>query len=229
MSQLQEFGDEIWTMDGDTVHMFAIPFATRMTIIRLESKGLWVHSPIMPTPERIDEVRALGDVEHIVAPNRLHSLGVEPWQRLFPKATVWVSPRFTESHSDISVDCVFHECCETGWESDVEHLLFAGNVYLDEVVFLHHKSGTVIMTDLIQRHVPSRNSVVWRMVKRSAGVLGEEGGVSLDLKASFVDTARAMQSKEALLSWDFDQLIIAHGYCVHENAKEFVEHSLSWL
>ncbi len=209
--------------------MFAIPFSTRMTIVRLESGELWVHSPIQPTPGRIDALRSLGTVRYIVAPNRIHSLGVNPFKAEFQNAEVWVSPKFPEAHPDIVVDAVFDSDSTPAWEEEIEHLVFRGSFYLDEVVFFHKLSRTLIITDIIQRHVAQENPIFWRMVKRFAGVLGRGGGVSLDLKASFSDRRLARQSKEKVLSWDFDRLVISHGHCVEKNARSIVEKSFSWI
>ena len=75
MSVLTEFGPDIWTVEGETVRMLGlVPFTTRMSVVRLSSGELWVHSPVDPTPERLEAVRELGPVTHIVAPNKIHSL-----------------------------------------------------------------------------------------------------------------------------------------------------------
>ena len=229
MTTLRSFGKDLWVIDGDPVRMYAIPFSTRMTIVRLESGSLWIHSPVAPTPERIAEVERLGSVEYIVAPNRIHSLGINPWKALYPEAKVWVSPKFLERHNDIKAESVFGSGSRPEWSNEIEYHIFAGSFYLDEVVFFHKKSRTLIMTDIIQKHAPSQNSWFWRQVKHLAGVLGKEGGVSLDLRATFNDKNLAKKSKETILSWDFNCLVISHGYCVKENAKSIVEKSLSWL
>ncbi len=229
MSALQLFGTDLWIMDGDPVRMFTIPFSTRMTIVRLESGKLWIHSPVAPTPNRIDALKRLGPVSFIIAPNRIHSLGVNPFKVKFPNAEVWVSPNFPESHKDIEADSVFGSDTNPEWGDEIEYHIFAGSFYLDEVVFFHKKSRTLIVTDIIQKHVTAKDPWFWRQVKHLAGVLGKEGGVSLDLKASFTDRSLAGKSKEKVLSWDFDRLVISHGYCVNKNAKSIVENCLSWI
>ena len=76
-SGMQPFGQNIWTMNGDRVRMYGVvPFATRMTVVRLASGGLWLHSPVRPTPDRRRAVDELGPVEHLVAPNKIHGLGI---------------------------------------------------------------------------------------------------------------------------------------------------------
>jgi hypothetical protein len=156
-------------------------------------------------------------------------LGVASSKALYPAATVWVSPRFRERHPDLPADRSLDGDATDTWGSEVEHLVFAGSKFLDEVVFLHRPSKTLIVTDLIQRHRPDAESWFWRIVKGWAGVLGDEGGTSRDLRWTFRDRTAARRSAEQVLDWDFDRLIISHGTCVHENAKDVVARAFTWL
>lgn len=63
-----EVAEDIWTHDGSVVPFYTIPYTTRMTIIRLSSGALWIHSP----EKLVDELAALGTVEYLVSPNKLH-------------------------------------------------------------------------------------------------------------------------------------------------------------
>ena len=97
-------------MDGDDVRIYRmLPFTTRMTVVQLESGGVWLHSPVRPTPERQRAVDQLGPVEHLVAPNKIHSLGIEPWKALYPSAKVWASPAFNRASSRYRRRCVANE------------------------------------------------------------------------------------------------------------------------
>lgn len=81
---LKIIGNNIWTMEGDMVRMFGIPFTTRMTIVRLSNGMLWLHSPIMPNSKRCTLVESLGKISYLIAPNKIHSLGIEPWKKRYP-------------------------------------------------------------------------------------------------------------------------------------------------
>lgn len=230
MTDLISFGQNIWTMDGDDVRMFRLlPFTTRMTVIRLETGGLWLHSPVHPTPERCRAVDELGPVEHLVAPNKIHSLGIEPWKALYPSATVWASPAFSERHPDITIDALLSNDVEAPWNSEIDHCVIEGHAVLDEVEFLHKPSKTLIITDLIQKHEAARNPWIWRGVKHMAGILGKGGGVPVDIRLSIRDKAAARRSIETILAWDFDNLIIAHGHCLHAGAKDDVARAFDWI
>ncbi len=217
-------------MNGDDVRMYGIlPFTTRMTVIQLDSGGVWLHSPVSPTPERQRAVDQLGPVEHLVAPNKIHSLGLKPWKALYPSAKIWASPEFTKRHPDIAVDTVLTNDVRAPWISEIDHCVIEGHTVLDEVAFLHKASKTLIITDLIQKHEISGESCIWRGVKHMAGVLGESGGVPLDIKLSIRNKTAFRRSIDTILKWDFVNLIIAHGHCVQGGAKEDVMRAFKWI
>lgn len=226
----QSFGPEIWTVDGDSLRMFGVlPFTTRMTVIRLRSGGLWVHSPVLPTPERTRAIDELGPVEHLVAPNKIHSLGIKPWKARYPSAKVWASPAFSRRHPDIAIDGVLASGVETVWSDEISHCAVEGHAILDELVFLHKRSKTLIVTDLIQKHEAANDSWFWRSVKALNGILGRSGGVPRDVKLSIRDKLAFRRSLAAILDWDFENLVLAHGHCLRGGAKKDVSHAFSWI
>ncbi|MEM1316145.1 MAG: DUF4336 domain-containing protein, partial [Pseudomonadota bacterium] len=205
-----------------------LPFETRMTVVRLAGGGLWLHSPVAPTPARLEAAAALGPVEHLVAPNLIHSLGVAPWKAAHPEATVWVSPGFAARHPDLPADIAFGPRIRPPWSGEIEHGLIEGHALLDEVVFLHRRSATLIVTDLIQKHDPARERWLWRQVKGLAGVLGRRGGTSRDIRLTVRDRAAFRRSVARVLDWEFDNLVISHGFCVKGGAKDEVRRALAW-
>ncbi len=227
---MQSFGESIWIMAGDAVRMYGVlPFTTRMTVVRLASGGLWLQSPVLPTPERRHAVNQLGPVAYLVAPNKIHSLGIEPWKQLYPAAKVWVSPAFERRHPAIAVDAVLTNEAEAPWRDEIDLCVIEGHPVLDEVAFLHRASKTLIITDVIQKHEAAGETWIWRGVKRMAGILGENGGVPLDIRLTFRDKQALRRSLETILGWDFDNLIIAHGHCLQGGAKEAVGRAFQWV
>jgi hypothetical protein len=64
---LKEFGHNIWTADGsEVVAMMGFHYPTRMAVIRLSDKDLFVWSPISLTESLRVEVDALGEVRYLV-------------------------------------------------------------------------------------------------------------------------------------------------------------------
>lgn len=69
---------------------FQVPFSTRMTVIRLQNGGLWVHSPIKPSDNLLLN-QEIGWGKHLIAPNVLHYSYIDEWHQLFPEAKVWLA------------------------------------------------------------------------------------------------------------------------------------------
>ncbi|MGH9806453.1 MAG: hypothetical protein ACRD9W_04205, partial [Terriglobia bacterium] len=56
------------------VRLACTRFEARMTVIRIASGQLMLHSPCQITPAIANEISALGQVAHIVAPGNFHHL-----------------------------------------------------------------------------------------------------------------------------------------------------------
>lgn len=87
---LQQFGEEIWTVDGPTVSVAGFAYPTRMIVIRLSDGSLFLWSPTALSSELQAAIDRLGPVRHIIAPNSLHHLFVGAWQAAYPAAQSYV-------------------------------------------------------------------------------------------------------------------------------------------
>ena len=95
LNSLKKIAENLWVVDGEEVRMdfkfFKVPFSTRMTVIRLKNGDIWVHSPIKPSDNLLFEIKQLGEVKHLIAPNVLHYSYINEWHQLFPEAKVWLA------------------------------------------------------------------------------------------------------------------------------------------
>lgn len=209
--------------------MLGIPFGTKMTVVKLSSGDLWLHSPVNPNIQMFNNVSSLGQVSCLVAPNKLHHLYIKPWSEHFDSATVWVEPQLANRNLDFRFDKVLSESVCDEWSHDFDQLLFKGSSILSEAIFLHKSSKTLIVTDIIQNHDPEQENLLWRFVKRLNSILAPNGGVPRDWRLTVRDRREARNSVDKILSWDFERLIVSHGICMKENAKPFVEQAFGWL
>ena len=155
LNSLKKIADNLWIVDGEEVLMnfklFKVPFSTRMTVIRLQNGGLWVHSPIKPSDNLLFEIKQLGEVKHLIAPNVLHYSYINEWHELFPEAEVWlargVQKRARKSGMNLDYG---HELEKANWNEEILFMTFEGSFYVKEVVFFHTESSTLILTDLIE-------------------------------------------------------------------------------
>jgi hypothetical protein len=231
MADLSAFSEGIWIVDGPYVRDMGVTFTTRMAVVQLSDGSLWVNSPVSVPFETLKRIADCGPVKYILAATPRHVWRLAAWHTLFPEAQLW-APRttpFTLKKGDLPLTGTLGDMPYQGWADDVDQLAFKGNPLIEEVVFFHKQSRTVILDDLIQINPvvdgkPFRNALF-----KLEGVASPHGGVGLDIRLSFTNRDLARRSLEKLLSWDFEKLVIAHGACIEKDAKPFVERAFRWL
>ena len=235
---LKPIGDDIWIVDGDVIKMnfgpIKVPFTTRMTIIRLKDGLLWIHSPINLTKDLIKRVNELGEVAFLISPNKLHYEYINQWQSEYPNAQTFASPGVIKRSEKQGLQIKFHErLTQTPpifWEDDIDQLIFQGSVAVEEVVFFHKTSNTLILTDLIENFEPSKvNNFFWRFVMRVAGITAPHGSTPRDFRGTFINKKRARVQLEKMMAWQPEKIVIAHGKWFEENGVDELKRAFKWL
>ena len=231
MARLQAFGERLWLADGATVRFYGFPFTTRMTVVRLSDGRIWVHSPIAMDGALQAEIDALGPVAELVAPSSLHHLFIGAWQAAYPKARTWAAPGLRQKCPHLRFDADLEDGVPGQWGGDIESLIFQHSRLVNEVVFHHRPSRTLILTDLIE-NVDGR-TLSWpvRLIARLGGVLAPHGSTPRDFRASFRGAGRvqARACRDHVLGWNAERIVIAHGFCIDTNASQFLRRALAWL
>jgi len=227
---LNKIDADIWTVDGSIVSLYGLPFSTRMTVVRLASGDLWIHSPIRISDRLIKEVGALGRVKHLIAPNKLHHLFMPEWMKAFPEALSYSSPGLEKKRPDIAFSRRLGPNPELAWTTDIEQTIFRGSAVMEEVVFFHRSSDTLILTDLIENFRPDCLNYQQRMFARMGGVLFPMGKMPLDWRLTFLFGKReARASLQTILEWAPQNIIISHGECIFGGGSDFLRRSFSWV
>lgn len=227
---MKKLADEIWIFDGEPVQFLGLPFSTRMTVVRLSSGDLWVHSPIKLSESITEQVNSLGRVKYLIAPNHLHHLFLAEWMAAYPDAEAYGTNEVMKKRRDITFDGSLNGSHGYPWGPDIEQELFSGSPLMEECVFFHNRSSTLIVTDLVENFSGQDFNYWQRFVAKGVGILAPNGKTPLDWRLSFMfgkEDARKHLSR--LLSWNPQILIMAHGEIVNENADKFLKKSFKWL
>lgn len=227
---LKEIDRHIWIYEGSTVNFYGLPYSTRMTVIKLSNGNLWIHSPEKLNEELKEELGTLGKVEHLIFPNKLHHLFLPEWLAAYPDAKCYASPGLIAKRQDIEFTKELSNIPEKEWVDEIEQTVFKGSPLLEEVVFFHIKSKTLILTDLIENF----NSAVFNWWQKPiawlAGILSPNGKTPLDWRMSFLfGKAKARVALDIMLAWKPKNIIISHGECIFENGFEFLIRSFKWV
>ncbi|GMH33802.1 hypothetical protein BSKO_01636 [Bryopsis sp. KO-2023] len=161
---------KIWTFDQpQSLEFSTVTINIRMTVVKLESGGLWVHSPIAPTKECLNLLKELdAPIEYIILPTFAyeHKIFVGPFSRKFPKAQVYVAPsqwswpiNLPPQFFGIFPDAELKDKdMGTPWADEIDQKVFrppdVGIGPYVECMFYHKASKTLIVTDIVV-YIPS--------------------------------------------------------------------------
>jgi hypothetical protein len=183
INTLKPVGEDLWAVDGPHVKLAfpggSVPVPTRMVVVRLASGGLFLWSPTEPDEGLRKEIDALGPVRHLVSPNKLHYAHIATWKRAYLEATAWASPgvreRAASQHLDVSFDADLGVLPEEAWREDLDQLLFRGSRFMEEVVFFHRKTRTLILADYIENFEADKVGFFYAWLMRLGGVVDPDG------------------------------------------------------
>jgi Domain of unknown function (DUF4336) len=227
---LKKISAGIWTADGSVVTLYGFPFSTRMTVVRLEKGDLWVHSPIRVSDRLLEEIDALGRVKHLIAPNKLHYLFMPEWMQAFPDACSYSSPGLERKRPDLAFAQTLGPQPESAWAKEIKQTVFEGSAVMEEVIFFHCASRTLILTDLVENIRADSLNRRQRWFARIGGVLFPDGKTPLDWRLTFLlGKRKARTSLQTMLGWKPENVIISHGECVFGGGSEFLARSFAWV
>lgn len=229
MPALTPFGPEIWLADGGQTETLGFHYSTRMAVIRLKDGGLFVWSPVTFTEGLSREVRALGEVRWLVAPNSLHHLFLGQWKEAFPLANLYSAPGLAARRPDLAFDAELGDRPPPEWADAIDQVVIPGNRITTEVVFFHKASCTALFTDLVQQF-PKGWFKGWRALIAGMDLMTEpEPSVPRKFRVAFSDRQAARQAVARIQDWPTEKVVMAHGTPVEKDGRMFISRAFRWL
>jgi hypothetical protein len=218
--------DDLWVVDAP-LSVAGIALGTRMTVIRLADGSLFLHSPSQLSSKLCAELEALGSVEHIVAPNKIHHLFVSDYATAFPDAKRYAAPGLEKKRPQLDFHFVLEPAVPEPWSGQIDQVCFQGANTVNEVVFFHRASRTLLLTDLAFnfQHTNSLWTKFWLKVDGAYRTFGPSRMVRVLIR----DREAARRSMDEVLSWDFDRVIVTHGIVLQQSGKRMVRSAFDWL
>jgi len=235
VNTLKPVSENLWIVDGPVIQMkyfslpFTIPFTTRMTIVGLHGRDLWVHSPTPLDKALKAEIMALGSVKYIIGPNRIHYWWLRDWADAFPDAKIFIAPgieKMTKERLPSSYTFL-EERAPSAWNEEMDQTAFAGS-FLTEIVFFHKPSKTAILTDLIENfeHDKMHSKFLW-CACRLTGCAAPNGKMPIDLRSTF-NRKKVRPAAQKIASWPAERVIIAHGQWFEKDGQAELRRALRW-
>jgi len=198
-------------------------FHARMTVIRLRSGEVVIHSPCAFDASLAAEVSALGRVAAIVAPGNFHSLHVPSCQQAFPGALTFICPGTEKRAKALRYDEVLGDAAPALWADELAQVVVAATRVMHEVVFFHRASRTLILVDLVENFTAATAGTNWflRAAFRAVGMWNRPTPAP-EYKLGWGDKASVRGAMQRILAWDFDRVVLSHGDLITHDAKATV-------
>lgn len=219
---------QIWLCDYP-VRLAGTRFPARMTVVRLRSGRLLVHSPCAITPDLARALAALGPadrpVAHLLAPGNFHALHIPSAQAAFPDAETWICPGTELRNPGLRFTGRLSDQPHPDWAGDIDQVLMQGTRLMREVAMFHRASRTLILVDLIENFsdaTPGTGGAlrfwfkwVFRMWNRPVP--------APEYRLGRTDRPAAARALRRILAWDFQRIVLAHGDLILADARAQAE------
>ncbi len=213
--------DQIW-LCAYPIRLAGTKFEARMTVVRLASGDLMLHSPCDITMAIAEEISALGPVAHIVAPGNFHHLYAATAQAAFPRALTWMCPGIEKRSPGLKYDGLLGDVAPADWDGEIDQVLVQGTRIMREVAMFHRASRTLILVDLIENftdatpHTGGALKFWFKYVFR----MWNNPRPAPEYRMGWSDRQAAAKSLRRILAWDFQQIVLSHGDLIDRNARE---------
>ena len=230
---LKQIDRHIWVAEQPFKYL-GLEVGTRMTVILQADRSLLIISPIKIDLTLKQQLDNLGTVKYIIAPNLFHHLYLESCQQLYPKAKIIAPIGIENKQPNLNIAFTFGQD-SVDFNGELKYIPFRGFqafvppkiVQLNEIVFFHPNSKSLIITDSafnFDRNFPLVTQLASRII-----------GGDRSLQSSWLEKIAIRDKKtvskviDKILAWDFQRVIMAHGNIVEENAKEKLAAGYQWL
>ncbi len=226
MAHLTEVGNDMWRAVQDVRVGPGFYLPSHMTVIRHPDTTLFVHSPVELGAAAISELGALGEVRDIVAPNLFHHRWFGEAARLYPRARCHAPSGLSSKNSALPEFTPLSEE-QQPLAPALETYLLPGVPGIDEFVFYHPRSKSLLLTDLAF----NMNGTKGFLTPLILSLAGTRHGLCCSrlFKTQISDKRAFAQALRGILTLNFEQVLPAHGEPVTENAKARLEQACQRL
>jgi hypothetical protein len=222
---ITRIGEELWAVDAP-FRVIGVHLGARMTVARLPGNRLWLHSPVPIDEAAREALDELGTVEHVVAPSKVHHLFVQSLMEAYPNAKLHGAPGLASKRKDLTFASTLTSDV-SAWSDTLDELLVAGAPLMNEVLFLHRPSRSLIVTD-VAFNIASADRWWTRTYLRMMGAYGGFGQSRM-VKFCVTNRQEVRASIDRALDWDFDRVVVTHGSVLESRGKDALRRVFDWL
>jgi hypothetical protein len=195
--------------------MLGADLRRNVTLIRLRSGKLVIHSTAPFSPEDVAAIRNLGEPGWLLDGILRHDTFAEEGRLAFPGIPYLAPEGFSELIGFATTPIV---PTPIEWDGELLALEIQGAPEARDTALFHIPSRTLILTELVFNF--GGDEPIWTELLLQVAVGGEHHpGVSRPVKAGVKDETAFRSSLAAILEWDFDRVIVGHGDVIEQDGR----------
>ena len=218
---------DVWVAEAPL--RYVVEVGRRMTVVRLGDGGIWIHSPLELSPALGNALDALGRARFITAASPLHGhLALGDYPLRYPDAELLAPPGLAAKRPELTFGAgELGDQADARWVAELDQAVFRGHRLLEEVIFLHRASGSLIVGDTCFNITPSAPVLtrLWAWGPR----MRQRAGPALPFRLGVRDRRAARASIDRILAWDFDRVIVGHGEIIESGGHAAFAEAWAWL
>ena len=200
-----------------------------MTIVKLESGTLLLHSPCRPSDDLVAEIASLGTVSDVVAPNWFHDLYLTEYRRLYSDAAFW-GPAFLRRRRKAIIDYALEGSEQPKWSGELTHIVLPGLLTFDESIFYHVSTKTLIVADvLMNAALPPGAPFLTRLGYRIFDLRGQLKVFPILRWFGVASQPTIRKAVSQIFAWSPEKLIVGHGNPINQGASAQLRAAFAWL
>ena len=195
---LVPFTQDVYT-DTRPAKFFGVECGSRMTVVRLATGGLFVHSPVALRRRDASSGGCPGRGARRRGPSLFHHLHVRPWMTAYPRAHFAACPGLEWKRSDLEWSSVLGDVPHPIWAGEVDQVYFSARRE-NEVDFYLPRHKVLICADALLNisTIPALTSQV------ASRLMGNHApGIGWMEYLMIRDRKLARRQVERILAWDF--------------------------
>ena len=210
----QPLAENLWLLTYP-LKMLGADLRRNVTLIRLNSGKIVVHSTAPFTPEDVSAIRALGEPGWLLDGILRHDTFAKEGRAAFPGIPYLAPAGFSELVG-FPTERILPAPVE--WDGELLALEIQGAPEARDTALLHVPSRTLILTELIFNF--GDEQPLWTELLLRVAVGGaHHPGMARPFKAGIKDEAAFQGSMASILAWDFDRVIVGHGDVIGTDGK----------
>ncbi|MCA1372888.1 MULTISPECIES: SDR family oxidoreductase [unclassified Bradyrhizobium] len=232
-ASLSQVTDDIWIVNDKPINAAGLQLPVRMTVIRLSNGDLVLHSPVRYSPALREELKRLGTIRYLLAPNIAHWMFLPEWQRQLPQAAIFaargLAARRQVRAAGLRVDRELGDTTPEEWAADLETVSVNAPMF-SEVELFDRRSRTLVLTDIVQNLDPHHLSASNTAAASLLGIAKPDGKAPVYLRLLLRLGGRSARAAgERLVKLAPERVIFAHGDWFETQGTARLRRSLRWL